>query len=52
METKEKYVSSKKIKEAIMGKHKNFDDFDLAFLKKYERYLRDDLKNKPNTIQI
>jgi integrase/recombinase XerD len=92
METKEKYVSSKKIKEAIMGKPAislveyanqyisdnnakgkvgtykkvktvlfklqtytktkdlNFDDFDLAFIKKYERYLRDDLKNKPNTI--
>jgi integrase/recombinase XerD len=27
-----------------------FDDFDLTFLKKYERYLRDDLKNKQNTI--
>ena len=92
METKEKYLSSKKIKEAIVGKPAvslveyadqyvsdnkakgkvgtyknvktvlfklqtflktkdiNFDDFDLAFIKKYERYLRDDLKNKPNTI--
>jgi len=27
-----------------------FDDFDLAFLKKYERYLRDVLGNSPNTI--
>jgi hypothetical protein len=92
METKEKYVSSKKIKEAIMGKPAvslfeyanqyisdnnakgkvgtyknvksvlfklqtflkskdlNFDDFDLPFLKRYEHYLRDDLKNKQNTI--
>ena len=92
METKKANVSSKKIKEAILGKPsvsliaymeeykadlkktgkmgthdkvnavllklktylKNtdllFEDFDLAFLKKYERYLRDDLKNAPNTI--
>lgn len=28
----------------------NFDDFDLSLLQKYERYLRDDLKNAPNTI--
>jgi len=28
----------------------SFDDFDLAFLKKYERYLRDELSNAPNTI--
>jgi len=92
METKKSNVSSKKIKEAILGKPsvsiieyveqyladlkktgkmgthdkvnatllklktylKNkdltFDDFDLAFLKKYERYLRDDLNNATNTI--
>jgi integrase len=89
---KEKYVSSKKIKEAIMGKPAvslfeyvnqyisdnkakgkigtykkvktvlfklqaftkttdfHFDDFDLAFLKKYECYLGDDVRNKPNTV--
>lgn len=92
IETSKKYVSSKKIKEAILGKAsvslikymedyladllrrgkmgtydkvyatlsklkfylKNrdiaFDEFDLAFLKKYERYLREDLSNKINTI--
>lgn len=92
METKKSNVTSKKIKEAILGKpsvsiinymeqymadlkktgkmgtHDKvnavllklktylkkqdllFEDFDLAFLKKYERYLRDDLKNAPNTI--
>src|SRR5436190_4439574 len=92
IETKHSSVSSRKIKEAIMGKasvsfikfmedyqaellrkgkmgtHDKvnatliklktylketdlmFDDFDLAFLKKYERYLRDVLCNAPNTI--
>ncbi len=92
LETSKKYVSSKKIKEAIMGKasinlikyieeyqssnlRKNkvgtynrvnavvnklrtylghadisFDEFDLDFLKKYEKYLREVLHNKPNTI--
>jgi integrase len=92
IQTKNKSVSSKRIKEAIMGKasvslikftesylkdlkvngkmgtHDKvnatllklnkylnnadlmFDDFDLTFLKKYERYLRDVLKNAPNTI--
>jgi len=92
METKEKYVSSKKIKEAIKGKEPSsiikyiedylsdlkakgkigtydkvnstflklkaylkdkdlsFDEFDLHFLKTYERYLRDTLGNAPNTI--
>jgi integrase/recombinase XerD len=92
IETKNKSVSSKRIKEALMGKPSvslikfiedylsdlkvngkmgthdkvnatllklktflknsdlSFDDFDLAFLKKYERYLRDKLNNGPNTI--
>lgn len=92
METKENFVTSKKIKEAILGKNPisliefarqyqadlkskgqigthnrvktvinkltdytkttdlNFDDFDLAFLKKYERYLREVIKNSQNTI--
>jgi integrase/recombinase XerD len=34
----------------LNNKDLTFDDFDLAFLKKYERYLRDDLNNAPNTI--
>src|SRR5207248_2337077 len=91
-ETKTNYVSSKKIKEAILGKKPEsiisyaeqylpdliakgkigshnkaysilqklktylkdrdlmFDEFDISFLKKYERYLRDELKNSVNTI--
>jgi integrase/recombinase XerD len=92
METKQNFVTSKKIKEAVLGKDAvsliryakqfqadlkakgqigthnrvktvitkltdytkttdfNFDDFDLQFLKKYERYLRDEKKNSQNTI--
>ena len=92
LETSKKYVSSKKIKEAIMGKASlslikyieeyqnsdlrkckvgtynrvnaivnklktylrqsdiSFDEFDLNFIKKYEKYLREVLNNKPNTI--
>lgn len=92
IEIKNKSVSSRRIKEAIMGKASisllkyiesyladlkangkmgthdkvnatllklktylkesdiTFDDFDLSFLKQYERYLRDDLGNAPNTI--
>ena len=92
IETKHNSVSSKKIKEAIIGKAPvslinfmeghladlltkgkmgthdkvnatllklkayvkredlTFEDFDLAFLKKYERYLREVLDNAPNTI--
>ena len=92
LETSKKYVSSKKIKEEIMGKasvslikyiedfqattlqkgkmgtHDKvnavllklktylnnadiyFDEFDLDFVKKYEKYMRDVLGNKPNTI--
>jgi integrase/recombinase XerD len=92
IQTKNKSVSSKRIKEAIMGKASIslirftegylaglklngkigtynhvfatllklksyvgandllFDDFDLSFLKKYERYLKDVLGNAPNTI--
>ena len=92
METNKKHISSKKIKEAILGKApvslikyieeyqddlmrkgktgthdkvkatlfklKNFlknvdisfDEFDLSFLKKYDRYLREVLGNKINTV--
>lgn len=92
LETKSKSVTSRKIKEAIVGKQAgslikymqdyladlkakgktgtydkvnatlqklktylgakdiSFIDFDLPFLKTYERYLRDELKNAPNTI--
>lgn len=92
LEMKEKHVSSRKIKEAIIGKEQksflkygeqyiselkakgkigthnrvkavfeklkkfikkedlNFDDFDLQFLKRYDAYLREDLKNSQNTI--
>ena len=93
METSKKFVSSKKIKQNIVGgdsisfikymeqyindlnekdktgthnkaksvleklkdyidpvKELLFDEFDLQFLKKYEQYLRNELKNKPNTI--
>jgi integrase/recombinase XerD len=92
METKETFVTSKKIKEAILGKPSvslikymerylcslkangkigtydkvnatllklraylkntdlNFDEFDLSFLKKYDRYLRDELNNCNNTV--
>jgi integrase/recombinase XerD len=39
-----------KLKTYLKNKDLTFEDFDLAFLKKYERYLRDDLKNAPNTI--
>lgn len=39
-----------KLKAYLGIKDITFDDFDLAFLKKYERYLRDILKNAPNTI--
>lgn len=39
-----------KLKAYLGPKDISFDDFDLAFLKKYERYLRDNLKNAPNTI--
>lgn len=92
LETKETFVTSKKIKEAILGRPSisiikyieqymsdlkangkmgthdkvnatllklktylkdadlNFDEFDFQFLKTYERYLRDELGNAPNTI--
>src|SRR5690606_14253268 len=39
-----------KLKIYLNNKDLSFDDFDLAFLKKYERYLRDELSNAPNTI--
>ena len=92
METNKKHISSKKIKEAILGKTPvslikymeeyqddlmrkgkmgthdkvnatllklkkflnktdiSFDEFDLSFLKKYDRYLREVLGNKINTV--
>ena len=92
LETNEKYISSKKIKEAIKGKEPasfikfveqymaelkakgkigtydkvsstllklkkylgskdlSFDEFDLAFLKRYDAYMREDIGNSPNTI--
>lgn len=39
-----------KLKAYMSSRDISFDDFDLAFLKKYERYLRDTLGNAPNTI--
>jgi len=39
-----------KLNTYLNGRDISFDDFDLAFLKKYERYLRDELSNAPNTI--
>ena len=39
-----------KLKTYLQGKDILFHDFDLVFLKKYERYLRDDLGNSTNTI--
>ena len=39
-----------KLKTYLDGRDISFDDFDLSFLKKYERYLRDELGNAPNTI--
>lgn len=39
-----------KLKTYLGSKDIQFEDFDLMFLKKYERYLRDVLGNAPNTI--
>jgi len=39
-----------KLNTYLNGRDISFDDFDLAYLKKYERYLRDELSNAPNTI--
>lgn len=39
-----------KLKTYIKHKDLGFEEFDLAFLKRYERYLRDELNNVPNTI--
>lgn len=39
-----------KLKAYLGTKDLSFTDFDLPFLKTYERYLRDELKNAPNTI--
>ena len=39
-----------KLKTYLNGRDISFADFDLGFLKTYERYLRDKLNNKPNTI--
>ncbi len=39
-----------KLKSYLKHSDLMFEDFDLDFLKKYERYLRDDLGNAPNTI--
>lgn len=39
-----------KLKTYLNGRDISFADFDLSFLKTYERYLRDELNNKPNTI--
>lgn len=49
--THDKYNSTiLKLKAYQKGKDLTFEDVDLNFLKKYEAYLRDDLKNLPNTI--
>lgn len=39
-----------KLKNYLRGRDISFSEFDLTFLKTYERYLRDELKNAPNTI--
>lgn len=39
-----------KLKVYLKGKDLQFEEFDLFFLKAYERYLRDELGNSPNTI--
>ncbi len=39
-----------KLRIYLKGKDILFQEFDVAFLKKYEAYLRDDLKNSPNTV--
>lgn len=43
-------ASYSKLKVYRKGKDLSFEDFDLQFLKNYDRYLRDELKNKINTI--
>ena len=39
----ERYVGSKEL---------NFDDIDIPFIKKYESYLYNELKNKPGTVEF
>jgi integrase/recombinase XerD len=40
----------KKLKEFVGKTDFTFDDLNIFFLRKYEEYLRDELKNAPNTI--
>lgn len=40
----------KKLKEYVNNRNIDFQDIDVNFLNKYEKYLKDDLKNSTNTV--